>query len=153
MQCDMCGVDTELVLAQIEGTNLNVCNKCARYGKIIQKKQNLRPNIFKKNNNTRFKKEEKEILILEDYPSKIRNSREKRKLTQEQFAKMLNEKTSLIQSLENGKIEPSEKLARKLEKILKIKLIEEIKNNIKTEYTNPNKKGPLTIGDLLKIKK
>ena len=37
MQCDMCGNEGRLVRASIEGSEMTVCNGCARYGKIIHK--------------------------------------------------------------------------------------------------------------------
>jgi len=33
--CEMCGKDSSLVKARIEGAELEVCNDCARYGQII----------------------------------------------------------------------------------------------------------------------
>ena len=37
MQCDLCGKEDELYLALIEGTELNVCKNCSKFGKIIKK--------------------------------------------------------------------------------------------------------------------
>ena len=35
--CDMCGKETKLIVALIENTELNVCEKCGKFGKIIRK--------------------------------------------------------------------------------------------------------------------
>ena len=54
----------------------------------------------------------------------IRNKRDELGLKQEDFAKMLNEKESIIHKLETGEFKPSLKLAKKLEKKFGLKLIE-----------------------------
>jgi putative transcription factor len=160
MQCNMCGKDTELFIATIEGTELEVCKDCAKFGKNVKKikkkehsNYNQEPISFKKK---RTIEEEVMPLILSNYSQLIKNAREKKGLKQEEFAKMVNEKASLIHSFESGKLRPSINVAKKLERFLKIKLIEEIKKdespsflNEKDEKTN----GNLTIGDLIKIKK
>ncbi len=62
----------------------------------------------------------------------------------------INEKESLIHQIETGRFEPNIALTRKLEKFLKIKLIEEHeeihkgKTKIKTDK--------FTIGDFIKVK-
>ena len=95
---------------------------------------------------------EKEIIqkIVDDFAEKIRIKREKLGLKQEDFAKSISEKESVIHKLETGEFHPSLELAEKLEKILKIKLIEEYEE----EY-QPQTKTDLTttIGDLVQIRK
>lgn len=143
--CDLCGAETRLVRAIVEGTELNVCPKCGQYGKILKKP------IIKKREAPKPIEPEVAEKIVKDYPSKIGKARKQKNMTQEEFAKMLNEKESIIQKIEAGSFKPSIGLARKLEKKLNIKLIEEEKSisvNIKQ-----NKSGPLTIGDLIKVKK
>ena len=66
-------------------------------------------------------------------------------LKQEELARKINEKESLIHKLENELVEPSLKLAEKLEKFLKIKLIEIYSDENKYVKNNDDK---LTIGDL-----
>jgi len=159
----MCGKETHLVIALIEGTKLNVCKECAKFGKIIQKpkteeikaKKNKR--FFEAETHKTYPREKniikKEIIqaIVPNCAFLIKQKREKLKLKQEELAEKIAEKESLIHHLESGKFEPSIKLAEKLEKFLKIKLIEEreaIKINI--EKTKSDK---FTIGDFIKIKK
>ena len=48
INCDMCGRDTQLFKADIEGTILNVCGNCSRFGKIIETLRRERTEIFKK---------------------------------------------------------------------------------------------------------
>ncbi|MBI5072318.1 TIGR00270 family protein, partial [Candidatus Woesearchaeota archaeon] len=105
----------------------------------------------------RQKVQEPQIIeqIVEEYALKIKQAREKRKLNQEEFAKMLNERESVLHNIEAGKQKPSMELAKKLEKVLGIVLIEVIKPDEITaeKQDSPRPKGPLTIGDMLLMKK
>ncbi|TKJ17361.1 TIGR00270 family protein [Candidatus Woesearchaeota archaeon B3_Woes] len=148
--CDMCGKETRLRAALIEGTELNVCEKCGKFGKTIRKN-----NYIHQTKKTRIKEKEIEEEVIErivkDYGNLIKDAREKINLKQEDFAKKINEKVSLIHNIESGHHEPNIKLAQKIEKFLKIKLIEEGKLE-KTELKT-TKSETLTIGDLIKLKK
>ena len=151
MQCDLCGAKTEnLFRAIVEGTELNVCKDCAKYGKIIEK----RPvKVEEKKQFTKPVEPEKEIIqvIVPDFAQRIKKKRELLGLKQKEFAKKISEKESLIHNMETGSFEPSISLATKLERFLKIKLIE--------DYEEEHKKGSkteaegFTVGDLIKIKK
>lgn len=152
MLCDMCGKEAELFKAIVEGTQLNVCKSCSRYGKVLKK---VKPKTADKPEPVKkieiVQKEEIEELVVENFPELIKQKREKLGLKQEELAKKLNERESLIQKVESGHMRPSIKLAKKLERFLEIKLIEEFKK----KAFNPDKKssGPLTIGDLIAIKR
>jgi len=67
-------------------------------------------------------------------------------LTQEQLAKKLKEKLSVIKKIENG-WEPSLTLIRKLEKFFSIKLTEELKEEAFERKTRKD----ITIGDVIEI--
>jgi len=152
MQCEMCGSEERLFKTDIEGTLLNVCKACSKFGKIINPvKEPIEEKRRKKIEITETEPEEEIIkMVVNNFQEKIRKAREKLGLNQEDFAKKIKEKESIVHKLETGEFKPSIDTAKKLEKILHIKLIEEYKEegkttNIKTEE--------LTIGDLIKIKK
>ncbi len=152
MQCDMCGSEEKLYKADIEGSILNVCKSCSRFGKIIseiKEPEKIKPKIII----ITEPEPESEIIemVVDDFAEKIRNKREELGLKQEDFAKMISEKESVIHKLETGEFQPSLELAKKLEKALKIKLIEEYEE--KHKKTAKISSGPTTIGDLIKIKK
>ena len=85
--------------------------------------------------------------MVKDFHKVIRKSREKKKLTQEELAKKLNEKLSIIKRLEDG-WRPSNKLIDKLEKFFKIKIREKAVELLHEKKAN-NKN--LTIGDIVEI--
>lgn len=147
MECEMCGRKNAELRTLVEGISLNTCRDCSKYGKILgaaksSKKEDAR--IVKKK-----KVEEPQESIVSDYSKLIRNSREKLNLSQQDFAKKINEKVSLIQHMEQGKIAPSIELARKLEKLLKINLIEIDKEE---DFKSDKKTEKYTIGDFIKIR-
>ncbi|MBD3204191.1 TIGR00270 family protein [Candidatus Woesearchaeota archaeon] len=147
--CDTCGKNTEkLYVCEIEGTQLNVCKNCTKYGKIIKKPI---PKIKKKK---KFKKPKKRIIqtIIDDFPNLIKNKREKLGLKQKELAIKLAERESIIQKLETGQLKPSLKLARKLESHLDIELV--VQKSVDTEFGQKSKSsGKLTIGDMIRLKK
>ena len=149
MQCDLCGKDENIIQATIEGVEMNVCRDCAKFGKVIN------PQITEKIEKHRVMKgppefESPEIIVL-DFKNKIREAREKKGLNQEDFAKLLNEKASIIHKLETGTFIPSIPLAKKLEKALRIKLIEHTAEEL-SENPKPSSTGTMTIGDIINKK-
>jgi putative transcription factor len=121
-----------------------VCESCAKFGKAIFVKQNLQ-------NVKPIKKDITEIISLvnSNYPIIVKNAREKQGLKQEELAKKIDEKTSLIHKVETGSMQPTILLAKKLEKVLNIKLIEVYEE---THETLNFKNSDLTIGDLIREK-
>jgi len=64
--------------------------------------------------------------LIEDYHKRIQEGRNKLGWNQEQLGQKINERKSIISKLENRSIKPDDKLIRKLEKALNIKLMETI---------------------------
>jgi len=162
MNCDLCGKTGTLYKAEIEGVRMNACETCAKHGKIFHEITQETPKQ-KQKESKRQEQVEREIakpveilqLIVKDYSLKIKNARERKGLKQEDFAKRIKEKESVIHQLESGHMEPNIELARKLEKELGIKLVEEYKEDPdelkKDKMLRAN--GPLTLGDMINIKK
>jgi putative transcription factor len=155
--CEMCGKNGELFKANIEGAELMVCRECARFGKIISR---AKPVLSFKQKEAEKKKAEKPMetvkkeiiqLIVDDYSTRIKNARERLGLKQEELAKKLAERESLIQSIESGKFVPGINLARKFERYLNVKLIEQHEEAHDSKYKSGSM--GLTIGDMINIKK
>ena len=150
MICDMCGSVGTLYKTIIESAELSVCHDCSKFGKVIGiVKEEISEKIRKK---AIDQEQEKEVLevVAEDFADRIKNRREQLGLTQKDFAKKLNEKESIIHKIETGNFVPSLSLARKLERFLHIKLIEE--HEEKHEKAAKAEMGSFTIGDLIKAK-
>lgn len=148
----MCGQDTQLYKSDVEGTILNVCKKCSNFGKVISVvKKEIKEE--KKKVITREKESEDEIIltIVGGYGEIIKNKREKLGIKQEDFAKKINEKASLMHKIETNHFEPNISLARKIEKVLHVSLIEI--ESIKPSKLDTSKSEGLTIGDFIKVKK
>ncbi|MEM1583228.1 MAG: helix-turn-helix domain-containing protein [Nitrososphaerota archaeon] len=64
-----------------------------------------------------------EFEYIEDFGKIIREAREKIGLTQEDLARQLNERITVIKKIESGEFKPPVDLARKIEKLLKIVII------------------------------
>lgn len=151
----MCGKEDHLFRVSIEDAILNVCKNCSSYGKVLSRVKTQTSRQIK----NQIKTEEIEVskpaetlfLILPDYAEKIKKKREKLGLNQSDFAKQVRERDSLISKIETGTIEPNIKLARKLERHLKIKLVEEYQE--KPKLLAKSEGEGVTIGDMIKIKK
>ena len=158
MNCEMCGKKIDVYYeVNVEGSILKLCRECSSFGKVI-KKSYVTPRVKKKANyivkDTKKHQEKEEAIeiIIENYGNIIKSAREKMGLKQEELAKRLNEKESLISHIESGKKEPRMELAKKLENFFNIKLIETISEKevvFKKEYESDK----LTIGDMIKIRK
>lgn len=146
MQCELCGSTGHLTKARIEGVILTVCNDCSTLGTVLAPPPGERRKV------TPLPKQETLYTIREGYPLLIKHKRETLGVTQEDFAKKINEKISVIHHLESGKLEPSIELAKKLERALGLRLVEE--NQLVRESEKSGKKGiALTIGDIIQLKK
>ena len=143
--CDLCGKKTELINALVEGTMLSVCTNCSKFGNVVQL------------NKTKVNKQKVVEIdrylddISPDFAEKIKTAREKLNLKQEELALKVQEKLSVIQNLESGKIKPQILAARKLEKFLGIKLIETV--HLPESNKLNVKDRALTIGDIINLEK
>lgn len=152
MTCEMCGKKTENpVEAIVEGSMLSVCQKCSKHGNVIRVLQAPKE-ISAEFNRERVSSEDPVEVVVDSYPEVIKKAREKMGLTQEQLAKDVGERESIIHQAESGKMKPNFMLAKKLNVYLKINLIEKVeKIDFKKDKKDINfKDKTITIGDLLK---
>ncbi|MEM4598230.1 MAG: multiprotein bridging factor aMBF1 [Candidatus Diapherotrites archaeon] len=124
MLCEVCGKDfPKLVRAEIEGAELMVCSECSALGKVLRETQDYvaRPSVQKISIAPKIQEPPQ---VIENIGAEVKKAREKLGLTREDLAKKIFEKESLLVRIENTNFEPEEKVIRKLEKALGIKLIE-----------------------------
>ena len=152
MNCEMCGKEAELFKANIEGVVLTVCEKCGKFGKVISRvTKEVSPSKVKSANILLQKKVEIMQVIVENYAELIKRKREKMGLTQRDFSMKFSEKESLMHKIESGDIKPNLELAKKLEKLLGLKLVEQREDE--TGYKTQTKTDELTLGDFVKVRK
>ena len=144
MNCEMCGRKGELMRALVEGIELMVCSSCAGYGKRLQRVSLP----IKRPPQTHREIQES---VVADYASRIRKASEGLGKTQKEFASMIAEKESIVHHLETGSQEPDIRLARKLEKKLGIKLVEQEEEG--AEGMRKAAGRGLTLGDVIKMRK
>ncbi|PIN75317.1 TIGR00270 family protein [Candidatus Woesearchaeota archaeon CG10_big_fil_rev_8_21_14_0_10_37_12] len=150
--CDMCGASSELCSAKVEGILMTLCRECSKFGIVVTAPKFVYASAKKKKDLVEDGPVE---TIVSDFGNIILKAREKAGLTQKEFAGKLNEKESLVQKLEHGTFHPSLMLAKKLEKLLHVKLIkiEENKEGELFSSKEKDKGSGLTIGDIIRIKK
>jgi len=148
MNCNMCGTEAELFTAMIEGIELKVCEKCARYGTQVAKIVQLQPAVRR-----RVQAVAPEVIQMpvSGISRIVKDRREALGLRQEDLARRISEKVSIIHKIETGSFTPGIELAQKLESFLKVKLIATVGSG--EEYVGVKKPSDITIGDFIKIKK
>ena len=156
----MCGREGPTNRAIVEGSMVNVCSRCSKFGNVID----VTPPEFDESKLLRrpfrpvvpVKKPETPsiLLVVPDYAARVKNAREKALLNQEELAKAIGEKESVIHKVESSQFEPPMNVARKLELYLKIELLKELKSD---DSYKPEKfdvrSGALTVGDVIRFRK
>lgn len=147
-QCELCGKITDsLEVARIEGVEMKVCSDCAPLG--------TKPKVitFKSKPSTpRFLESDEEVIP--NVHKVLKKAREERHLTQKELAKILNLKESQLHQFESGSRKPTLETAKKMQKILGVKLIHIVEDE---EFEMPQQKESstpqaFTLGDLIKKK-
>ena len=151
MPCEICGREGGLVRAKIEGSILRVCKNCARFGELFPETKSLAVPIMKRvrGPDHRAKPIESESVLVSDYGRIVRAARERRGLSQKDFAKKLNEKESIIRQIEHEHIKPDDATSKKIQNFLGVKLLT-IVADVEDEST---KSAELSLSDIAKIRK
>ena len=139
----MCGSESDkLVLAVIEGVELNVCTECLKLGR---KKE-----IPKAKHQYRKKTPDFEERVVVHAGKLIKEEREKRGMRQIDLAKMLQIKDSFLHHIETGDMSLSLSLAKQIESTLNINLVKKFRHVASEQESNST--SGLTFADLLKKK-
>ncbi len=146
MPCDMCGNAKIEAVCSIEGSELTVCGPCSKYGQLIRRIGFEVRRPVKAGFQAKPQKVEE---IVSNFASLIKDKRESLKMTQEDFAKKIQEKVGVLHKWETGHLKPDFQTAKKLEHVLGVKLI----TNASDEEEKVERKAGvgLTIGDILKV--
>ena len=148
--CEMCGKEARLVLADVEGGELRVCSNCTKYGVV---KKSVGGGYTGRAFKSKTKRDEgPQFKVVDDYPTLIRIAREKRGMKQEDFAKFLNERESIVSKWEQGSLKPRLDVARRISKLLRINLIVKDEVADKVEIKK-GKSSEFTLADFVKVRK
>jgi putative transcription factor len=175
VQCEMCGTETASPnRVKIEGAELDVCDECTDFGTEVRTEETQSTTSTKYSTGgssstgstssssgstsgggtgggRRRDMFDDMDELAQDYDDRIRNAREAAGLSQEDLAKQLNEKASLIRKLEHGDTLPSDDVQRKLERALDIDLTAGGDTG-DTEWESDSATGGYTLGDVVERK-
>lgn len=146
-ECNLCGQEfSQLNKAEVEGTIIDVCNSCLRFGRKIEIPQQT----YKIQRKIDFKSlEQEDLTIVSGYGEKMRKARESLGMSRVQLAEKMKEKKSIIKRLEEEKMEPDEKLMKRIEKLLGVNLSEKYQER---KMPRTREKTKLTVGDIVSVK-
>ncbi len=153
MECEICGRSVESIAkVRIEGAVMQVCDRCARYGERVEAR--VRP--ISRAPTLRYDYgggplPGEELEFVESFSAIIRDARESKGLKQEELGKLINERASVITRIEGGKMKPDLELAKKLERVLGVKILA-VRKEAAEELVR-GRKEELTLGDVVKVKK
>ena len=164
MQCEMCGKNQDkLSKGLVESITMSLCSNCMRYAKPVPKSSisPMSSNKFVKKSSPKVLEMESSEHIVDNYADLIKKKREQMQLPQKAFALRLAEKESVIHSIETGRSEPSISLAKRIEKLLGIKLVQteekdssdKLSEYIKKSSPKGQRSDKMTLGDMITIRK
>ena len=152
-ECEICGRSTDdLYEIKVEAALMLVCEKCSRGKSVLHQfgretKQAI-PSYSAPPGKGSGREGEDEIV--ENYGEVVRNAREALGLPVKVLAEKINETESSLSRIERQKAPPSEKVMRKLEKELGIKLT--AKSETQKSVPLPRRDEPLSLWDVAKKK-
>ncbi len=162
MECEVCGQNyppATLRYVSIEGATLHACTNCARKGTPAKPPPLPMSRISRRSPNSLrqgprlpvFKpRPVEEVEVVEDYAERIREARESQGWTQQFLAHKLNERESFIKNIESGHMAPPVAVAKRLEKLLDIQLLEKPSREEVEGKVEPG--SDLTLGDIVNVK-
>jgi putative transcription factor len=150
-ECEICGRSTDdLYEIKVEGALMLACEKCSRGKSVIHQFGRETKQTIQQSAARPGRESEGEDEIVENYGEVIRNAREALGLPVRVLAEKINETESSLARIERQKSPPSEKVTKKLEKELGIKLT--AKSEAKKSVPLPRRDEPLSLWDIAKKK-
>jgi len=166
LRCEVCGcrINGKSYNVIIERAKLTVCIECSRLGKPYYEASKPKIAVSRlKGTPMPLRVQTKKLQaptvdtsfeLVEHFDAKIRQAREKLGFSHEELGKRINEKVSLLRKIETGKMKPDNRLAKVLERALKIKLIVPAKEEkVPQAKIAKTASRELTLGDLIQLDK
>lgn len=134
----------------MDGAELLVCDDCfmklTRSGRAVPVTAKPREVKLK----PRRQAKEEVLEVVDNYPDIIRGARESKGWTQAALAQRLKVSEALIKKIESGKYKPTVELARKIEALLNVKLLQPIESEGEGEEPPED---ALTFGDVAVVRR
>jgi putative transcription factor len=118
MDCEVCGKREAVAIAIVDGARLNVCETCLKFGRLEKK-------LFDENPERGFDSGQTELVLIDGYGRVLSAARLGKKMTVQDLCKKLNISERDIEKFESESLKPIEKIARKLERELNVKILVE----------------------------
>ncbi len=149
MECEICGAETDtLYEIEIEGATMLVCSVCAKgkhlTGKVVREGKTEQDEKQKQETKSRKQEGEEEYELIDNYGEEIKKARENLGIPVKVLAEKISEKASTLLRVEEQKTLPNDKLVKKLEKELGIKLTRPVTVSASAHADNPE---PLSLWD------
>ena len=157
-QCEICGAEISGAPQRIviDGSTLEVCKSCARFGKpedkwsLVPKKMVPVGRAFTVSRPKPRDHFKDLVELVPDFGRKIREAREGLGLSLEELGGRIKEKVTLLKKIEREELSPEDGIRKKLEKELKIKLSDQASE---TRVKSGSVGRGLTLGDIASIKR
>ena len=140
---------------KISGSVIRVCSSCGDLGSEPTHRESIGHRAYvaqtlqKRNMKRRYSDlDTDDKVLISNYGAVVRKAREKLGMDHATLASKISEKKSIVTSVESGNMRPNEKLIKKLENFLKIRLMENVESG--SEIKSKKSGEGLTMGDLLK---
>lgn len=162
MICELCGKDVTFHRkVTIEGVQLEVCTECAKFGveakKDVPKEEAPMPIVAQRLESRERRGKPKDVYdaggqeeLVDDLGKRIRDARSKRGMTHKELAMKINEKATVLSKIETGEMRPDDKLLKKLEKELGIKLKEKVPETLAGKES---KSASMSLADHIRMQK
>jgi putative transcription factor len=164
LECEICGkkIIGSPNRVMISGAKLTVCINCAKLSTATWTPSSKTYQSSKRIGHASFKTKRRrnkiktpsglDLELIEGYGNLIRNARRRQDLSHEDLGKKIGEKVSVLQKIETEKMVPDQRLSRKLEHTLKIRLLKPL-DDIRAQNDSIIKPIKLTLGDVVTIKR
>ena len=160
--CEICGNSGNTKLCNYAGAKLQMCGNCMNkmgvhavpgylQSSASKKKIGASKSVYSRSSQSKSNVMHQSEDIKQNFSKLVANARNKRGWTKEELAAKISEKANVIKRVEQG-IRPSDKVIRKIEKCMGIKLMEKHSHVGHSKLSSGLKKG-FTMGDFLERKK
>jgi len=162
--CEMCGRPAprrEMKVVYVENVKLTVCQSC--YSRLVKgdiareiKEEVSKAPVRRERPKMERKPEDRaleEYEVVPDFAERVRQARERLGLTQKALADLVKESENTIKRIEAGRLVPTIELARRLESVLMVKLLEPVVDRAEAYLPSPSKVKDVTLGDVVILKK